>query len=157
MKIKRYIILSGCLFLITALFFNIKTNGDYSGVEEDIALGNELGLKGNHTGAAKAFKNALIIDPYYIPAYLGLGTAYGKLNRNKEAIIVFQEGIKLDSNHYSVPQMQMNIASLLFYKMNDEKTAINYLKMALQSYTDQGDYAGVALAGQKLKQYKQVP
>ena len=51
----------------------------------------------------------------------------------------------------------MNIASLLFYKMNDEKIAIHYLKMALQSYTNQGDYAGVALAGQKLKQYKQVP
>ena len=106
MKFKRYIFLAGCLFLLIALFFNIKTNVDYSGVEEDIALGNELGLKGNHTGAAKIFKNALITDPYYIPAYLGLGTAYGKLNLNEEAIMVFQEGIKLDSNHYSVPQMQ---------------------------------------------------
>ena len=135
----------------------MNTNDDYSGVEKDIALGNEFGLKGNHTGAAKAFKNALMVDPYNIPAYLGLGTAYGKLDRNKEAILVFREGIKLDSNHYSVPQMQMNVASILFHKMNNEKTAIHYLKMALQSYTNQGDYAGVALAGQKLRQYKQVP
>ena len=36
------------------------------------------------------------------------------VNTGPDRIMVFQEGIKLDSNHYSVPQMQMNIASLLF-------------------------------------------
>jgi len=122
-------------------------------VEEYVALGNEMGMKGNHVVAGEAFKNALKIDPYYIPAYFGLGTAYGNSGRGKEAIVVLREGIKLNSIHNLVPQMQISIASIAYNKMNDRKTAIHYAKEALQIYTDQGDYAGVALAGQKLKQY----
>jgi len=48
--------------------------------------------------------------------------------------------------------MQMGIATIAYDKMNNEEMAVNYVKKALQTYTDQGDYAGVALAGQKLKQ-----
>ena len=111
-----------------------------------------MGIKGNHIKAGEAFKSALKLDPYYIPAYLWLGTAYGNLGRSKEAIEVFREGIKLNSTHNTVPQMQMGIASIA-YNMNDRKTAVLYAKKALQTYTNQGDYLGVALAGQKLKQF----
>ena len=141
------------LILIVAAIWGIIDNKGSMNVEEYVALGNEMGVKGNHVAASEAFKNALKIDPYYIPAYLGLGTAYGNSGRNKEAIVVLREGIKLNSTHNLVPKMQISIASIAYNKMNDGKTAIQFAKEALQIYTDQGDYAGVALAGQKLKQY----
>ena len=83
---------------------------------------------------------------------MGLGIAYGNLGKNNDAVDVFKEGIKLGNIHAFVPQMQMGIATIAYDKMNNEEMAVNYVKKALQTYTDQGDYAGVALAGQKLKQ-----
>ena len=46
----------------------------------------------------------------------------------------------------------MGIATIAFDKMNNDEMAVKYVKKALQTYTDQGNYGGVALAGQKLKQ-----
>lgn len=122
--------------------------------DDYVSLGNQMGIKGNHIEASKAFKNAVKISSHHIPAYLGLGTAYGNLGRNEEAIEVFKEGIKLNRVHSLVPQMQMGIATIIYDKMRDEKTAVQYVKKALQNYTNQGDYKGVALAGQKLQQIK---
>ena len=51
-----------------------------------------------------------------------------------------------------VPQMQVGIATIAYDKMNNDEMAVKYVKKALQTYTDQGNYAGVALARQKLKQ-----
>jgi tetratricopeptide (TPR) repeat protein len=115
-----------------------------------------MGVKGNHLEATEAFKNALKINPNHIPAYLGLGTAYGNTGHHKEAVAIFKQGIQLDPGHRSAPQMQMNIA-VMAHHMKNGKVAVQYAKKALQSYTDQGDYAGVALAGQKLKQFATTP
>ena len=90
--------------------------------------------------------------PYYIPGYLGLGIAYGNLGKNNDAVDIFKEGIKLDIVYAFVPQMQMGIATIVFDKMNNDEMAVKYVKKALQTHTDQGNYAGVALAGQKMKQ-----
>ena len=120
--------------------------------EDYVFLGNQLGMKGDHVGASKVFKSSLKIDPYFIPAYLGLGIAYGNLGRNNDAVDVFKEGIKLGNIHAFVPEMQMGIATIAYDKMNNDEMAVKYVKKALQTYTDQGNYAGVALAGQKLKQ-----
>ena len=141
------------LILLVVTIWGIIDNKGPMNVEEYVALGNKMGVKGNHVAAGKAFKDALKIDPYYVPAYLGLGTAYGNSGRGKEAIVILREGIKLSPTHNLVPQMQISIASIAYNKMNDGKTAIQFAKEALQIYTDQGDYVGVALAGQKLKQY----
>ena len=48
--------------------------------------------------------------------------------------------------------MQMGIAAIAYDKMNNREIAVKYVKKALQMYTDQGNYAGVAMAAQKLKQ-----
>jgi len=121
-----------------------------------VVLANQMGVKGNHLEATEAFKNALKINPDYIPAYLGLGTAYGNTGHHEEAIAIFKQGIRLDPGHRFVPQMQMNIA-VMAHNMKNEKVAVQYAKKSLQSYTDRGDYAGVALAGQKLKQFTMTP
>ena len=54
--------------------------------------------------------------------------------------------------HSFIPQMQMGIAAIVYDKMNNREIAVKYVKKALPMYTDQGNYAGVAMAAQKLKQ-----
>jgi tetratricopeptide (TPR) repeat protein len=140
-------------FFILAGFIIAEMNMNKPLSPEDyVSLGNQMGMKGDHFAASKVFKSSMKIDPYYIPAYLGLGIAYGNLGRNNEAVEVLKEGIKLKKFHAFVPQMQMAIATIAYDKMNNNEMAVKYVKKALQSYTDQGDYAGVGNAARKLKQ-----
>ena len=155
MTMKKKIAIFILLVLVCLIALEITTKEKFIDVAEYMAVGNEMGIIGNHVEAGKAFKRALNMDPYYVPAYLGLGIAYANAGRNKEAIEVLKEGIKLNFNHSSVPKMQISIASIAFNRMNDQKTAVQFAKKALQKYTDQRDYAGVALAGHKLKQFNQ--
>jgi len=150
MKKKHFLFLF-CFVLGVLILLQVNIEKSMS-PEDYVSLGNQLGMVGDHVGASQVFKSSIKIDPYYIPAYLGLGIAYGNLDRNNDAVDIFKEGIKLDNIHAFVPQMQMGIATIAYDKMNNEEMAVNYVKKALQTYTDQGDYAGVALAGQKLKQ-----
>ena len=126
----------------------VITGGVISGLGKGITA-SSIGLLLKNKGYSVT---SIKIDPYYIPAYLGLGIAYGNLGRNKDAVDVFKEGIKLDNIHAFVAQMQMGIATIAYDKMNNDEMSIKYVKKALQAYTDQGNYAGVAQAGQKLKQ-----
>ena len=149
---NKHILIFFCFVL--GVFITLQFNFDKSMSPEDyVFLGNQLGMEGDHVGASKVFKSSLKIDPYFIPAYLGLGIAYGNLGRNNDAVDVFKEGIKLGNIHAFVPEMQMGIATIAHDKMNNDEMAVKYVKKALQTYTDQGNYAGVALAGQKLKQF----
>ena len=150
MKKKHFLFLF-CFVLGVLILLQVNIEKSMS-PEDYVSLGNQLGMVGDHVGASQVFKSSIKIDPYYIPAYLGLGIAYGNLGRNNDAVDVFKEGIKLDNIHAFVPQMQMGIATIAYDKMNNDEMAVRYVKKALQTYTDQGDYAGVALAGQKLKQ-----
>jgi len=155
MKKKHFVIL---FFFVLVFFITLRMNIEKTMSPEDyVSLGNQLGMEGDHVGATEVFKSAIKIDPYYIPAYLGLGIAYGNLGKNNDAVDVFKEGIKLDNFHAFVPQMQMGIATIAYDKMNNDEMAVKYVKKALQRYTDQGNYAGVALAGQKLKQISPQP
>ena len=147
---KKYIGIL-CLVLIGIITLERSANVTMS-PSDYVSLGNEMGMIGDHVGASKFFKNAIKIDPYYIPAYLGLGIAYGNSGKDEDAIEVFKEGIKLDNVHNFVPQMQMGIAAIAYDKMNNKKIAVKYVKKALQMYSDQGNYAGVAMAAQKLRQ-----
>ena len=150
-----YIILF-CFVLCGFIFFEMNKEKPMGAVDY-VYLGNKMGMKGNHLEASNFFKSSMMIDPYYIPAYLGLGIAYGNLGRNNEAVEVFKEGIKLGTFHKLVPQMEMGIATIAYDKMNNDKIAVKYIKKALQTYTDQGDHVGVAIAANKLKQISPKP
>ena len=156
MTVKRKLGILILLVLIGAVLLEVATKRESIDAEGYVVLANQMGMKGNHLEATEAFKNALKINPNHIPAYLGLGTAYGNMGRHKEAIAIFKQGIQLNSGHRFVPQMQMSIA-VIAHNMKDGKVAVQYAKKALQTYTDQGNYAGVALAGQKLKQFTTIP
>ena len=156
MTVKRKLGIFILLALVGAIILEAATKRESIDAEGYVALANQMGANGNHLEATEAFKNALKINPDYIPAYLGLGTAYGNTGYHEEAIAIFKQGILLDPDHRSVPQMQMNIA-VMAHNMKNGKVAVQYAKKALQSYTDQGDYAGVALARQKLKQLTTNP
>ena len=144
------------LVIIAVVIFQTNIQKTVNSPEGFVLLGNQMGLEGNHLEASKAFKKSIKIDPYYIPAYLGLGISYGNLQKNNEAIEVLNEGIKLNKVHSSVPQMQMSIANILHKKMNNKIAAVKYVKKALQNFTYQGDITGVAVAGQKLQELKSV-
>ena len=153
---KKFFLILFCFAL--GVFITLQVDNEKPMTPEDfVFLGNQLGMEGDHVGASQVFKSSIKIDPYYIPAYLGLGIAYGNLGRNNDAVKVFKEGIKLNNIHAFVPQMQMGIAAIAHRKMNNDEMAVKYVKKALQTYTDQGNYAGVALAGQKLKQISPNP
>jgi tetratricopeptide (TPR) repeat protein len=154
--VKRKLGILILLALVGAILLEAATKRGSMDAEGYVVLANQMGANGNHLEATEAFKNALKINPDYIPAYLGLGTAYGNTGHHEEAIAIFKQGIQLDPGHRSVPQMQMNIA-VMARSMKNVKVAVKYAKKALQTYTDQGDYAGVALAGQKLKQFTTIP
>jgi tetratricopeptide (TPR) repeat protein len=156
MTVKRKFWILILLALVGAILLEAATKRKSMDAEGYVVLANQMGANGNHLEATEAFKNALKINPDYIPAYLGLGTAYGNTGHHDEAIAIFRQGIQLDPGHRSVPQMQMNIA-VMAHNMKNGKVAVQYAKKALQSYTDQGNYAGVALAGQKLKQFMTIP
>jgi len=156
MTVKRKFWILILLALVGAILLEAATKRGSMDAEGYVVLANQMGANGNHLEATEAFKNALKINPDYIPAYLGLGTAYGNTGHHDEAIAIFRQGIQLDPGHRSVPQMQMNIA-VMAHNMKNGKVAVQYAKKALQSYTDQGNYAGVALAGQKLKQFMTIP
>ena len=153
---KKYLWGILILVIIGVIIFQTNTQKPKNSPEDFVLLGNQMGVEGNHLEASKAFKSSIRIDPYYIPAYLGLGISYGNLQKNKEAIEVFIEGIKLNQVHSYVPQMQMSIANILYKKMNNKIAAVEYVKKALQNFTYQGNIAGVALAGQKLQQLESV-
>ena len=91
MIMKKIVIIFCLLVLIVMVGFQLSSNKNNLNVQEYVKLGNEKGMEGNHLEASKAFKVALDLDPYHIPAYLGLGTAYGNAGLNKEAIEVFNK------------------------------------------------------------------
>ena len=153
---KKYLWGILILVIIAVVLFQTNIQKTVNSPEDLVLLGNQMRVEGNHLEASKAFKNSIRIDPYYIPAYMGLGISYGNLQKNKEAIEVFTEGIKLNQAHSYVPQMQINIANILYKKMNNKIAAVEYVKKALQNFTYQGNIAGVALAGQKLQQLESV-
>ena len=41
--------------------------------------------------------------------------------------------------------------------MKDKKTAVLYAQRAIQSFTDRNDYAGVAMAGSRLRMIQENP
>ena len=145
--------LIGILFIIGvigAIFWRTATQKEALHAEDYLQLGIESGTSGKHEDAIEAFKKALKENPNYINAYLSLGNAYGNTGRYKESIAAYKEGIQLNPRHQEVPQMEMNIAWVA-HKANDNKTAVLYAKKAIQSFTNRNDYAGVAMAGARLR------
>lgn len=138
------------LGVIAATLWRVATHEEPLHAEDYLQLGIEQGASGKHEDAIEAFKKALNENPNYVAAYLSLGNAYGNTGRYAESIASYKEGIQLNPRHQEVPQMEMNIAWVA-HKMNDNKTAVLYAKKAIQSYTDRNDYAGVAMAGTRLR------
>ena len=121
--------------------------------EEYLTLGVEKGSMGSHDEAIDFFKKALITNPDFVAAYLALGNAYGNTKNYKGALNAYKEGIQINPLHKDVPRMEMNIA-WISHKIHDHKTAIIFTKKAIQSFTDQNDYEGVAEAGIRLRLFQ---
>ena len=66
------------------------------------------------------------IVPLYSNAHVALGVAYGRQDKQKEALIQFMKAIELDKNN---SYAYRNLASI-FGKMGDNPNALKYLRLA---------------------------
>ena len=154
MKKNIWILIS--LSVIGTIVWTMAIHEESMSAENYLQLGIQMGASGKHEDAIEAFKEALKINPNYIPVYLNLGNAYGNTGRYEKSIAAYKEGIQLNPRHPKAPQMEMNI-SWVAHKLKDNKTAVLYAKKAIQSFTDRNDYAGVAMAGSRLRMIQEKP
>lgn len=58
-------------------------------------VGGSLALKGDHEGAARSYRKALVLRPDYPAALNNLGTTFDEMGQLNEAINAFQKALKL--------------------------------------------------------------
>lgn len=74
-----------------------------------VLLGNAyVGLE-KYEQATKAFRAALRIDPFFVPAYIDLGDTYRKLGKNDEALEQYAKALTLDKHNWRVREMLRKI------------------------------------------------
>ena len=88
---KKYIGIL-CLILVGIIALDRSTNVAMS-PNDYVSLGNQMGMKGDHVGASKFFKNAMKIDPCYIPAYLVLVSLMETWGRMKMPLKFLKRGL----------------------------------------------------------------
>ncbi|MGH9430684.1 MAG: tetratricopeptide repeat protein [Terriglobia bacterium] len=70
----------------------------YPSAKTSVDIGNFYLRRKDYRGALSRFKEAMKTDPYYAPAYLGLGKAYDKMGFKPEALADYQKYLdNLDS------------------------------------------------------------
>jgi tetratricopeptide (TPR) repeat protein len=61
------------------------------GAVKCVEIGNFYLRRGNYRGALSRFEEARDTDPYYAPAYLGLGKVYEKLGLKQKALDAYRK------------------------------------------------------------------
>ena len=82
----------------------LRANGDNC-LPLQVLMGNAQTALGNHDEAAKAFEAALLIDPFFVPAYVDLGDAYEKLGKREKALEQYGKAMTLDKSNWRVKEM----------------------------------------------------
>jgi tetratricopeptide (TPR) repeat protein len=79
----------------------LPRGGEATPAAKALNEGSALLQRGDYGGAAAAFRRAVEEDPEYVPAYLGVGTAYTRLGRTSEAVRAFRRALALDPGSVS--------------------------------------------------------
>ncbi|MEJ2009289.1 MAG: tetratricopeptide repeat protein [Acidobacteriota bacterium] len=58
---------------------------------KSVEIGNFYFRRKDYRGALSRYKEAAADDPYYAPAYLGLGKVYEKQGKNREALAAYRK------------------------------------------------------------------
>lgn len=58
---------------------------------QSVEIGNFYLRRKDYRGALSRYKEAAKDDPYYAPAYLGLGKVYEKMGKNREALAAYHK------------------------------------------------------------------
>ncbi|HUS57761.1 MAG TPA: tetratricopeptide repeat protein [Planctomycetota bacterium] len=67
---------------------------------------------GQYADAIKAFEAALMIDLYFVPAYVDLADVYLKLGQKERAITLYAKAMTYDRNNWRVKEMLKEIDNL---------------------------------------------
>ena len=98
--------------------------------------GNHYGQQNQLDQAIADFKDALILNPNYTPAYLSLGLAYRAKGMFKEAITIFEKVPKESKAHGNQTiDRRFDICfhlGLVHMDMGDKRKAIEYLENSLK-------------------------
>ncbi|WP_245942642.1 tetratricopeptide repeat protein [Candidatus Colwellia aromaticivorans] len=110
--------------------------------------------QGKFKQAIQSFKQGIIIEPYFAPAYINLSQVHRQLKQNQQAIAILKQGV--DANPEN-PQLPFELA-MAFIRAKDKPTAANYLHQATQLAPQNSHYfyvLGLSLEQQnKSKAYK---
>ena len=62
---------------------------------KSVEVGNYYFIKKQYQGALSRYREATRTDPYYAPAYLGMGKTYDKLGQQQKALDAYQKYLDL--------------------------------------------------------------
>ncbi len=74
-----------------------------------VDFGAANGMRGDLTGAVKAFETAINLDPKFAPAYYNLGYAKSLQGKTDEAVQDYDKAIELDSNYRDAYNQRGNL------------------------------------------------
>jgi tetratricopeptide (TPR) repeat protein len=95
-------------------------------------IGNTLMQKNNPEEAIIAYREAISVDPSYIPAYANLGLALGMTGNIKEAQKVYEEALQYGANDY---RLLLNLG-ILYVRTEQSTKAIDVISKLLACVPD---------------------
>jgi tetratricopeptide (TPR) repeat protein len=87
-----------CIIVLMICVIGMTNNAGAQSVDELIASGTKLNLKGNYEEALALFNQAIALDEGQMDAYLKRAFAYSALNRYQEAILDYNKIIATNPN-----------------------------------------------------------
>lgn len=113
---------------------SLRLNADVPG--SLVNLGNFNAAKGETQAAETAYRQALELDPHWLPAYVNLADFYRETNRDAEGDAVLQKGLGQNPDN----AMLLYDLGLLEIRRKNIGTALQYLKRAVDLAPDQSHY-----------------
>jgi tetratricopeptide (TPR) repeat protein len=75
-------------------------------------LARLLLLKGEVTASIELYKESILLEPYYPPAYLGLAKIFSMLSDRKSALEILDRVLKIDPGNDAARQEQLKVAAM---------------------------------------------
>lgn len=112
-------------------------------------IGNDLNRSGRHAEAAEAFKKALAANSDSAGALNGLGVAYMKLNKSKEAIEIYRKVLRLEPSAWAYSNL-----GVVYIEAGMYREAVEVLEEAARIAPDlEAAHLNLGLAYRKLSRY----
>jgi tetratricopeptide (TPR) repeat protein len=153
---KRHKNKSLVIIFTTMIFYSffcssvMASDEDWEEARAMIQSGKDFEKSGQYEKATDIFKKIVTQFPGYADGHLQLGFGLQALKQFNPAIESYKQGLDLSPYHKFAAEAYYNM-SVSADKLGRGADAIDYLKKALQAYTDRNDYASVFQVGSYLE------